>query len=115
MAKSVKPSAGYLLVEDLNHKDETQMVSGSSLEVSGTNPHDQLKFGKVVKAGPMPIRTVKALRGEFTKAEIAEATPAKVGDIITYQSLSAHALRIEGKQYRLVEFDHVIAIIEEGK
>lgn len=104
MTKSVKPGAGHMLVEELKPDQETQLISGSSLEMSGANPHDTLKIGRVIDKGR-----------EIWRDGRYHDPPAAEGDLVAFQSLSAHKLRLGGKLYLLVEFDHIKATVKEPK
>ena len=98
----LRPGPGCVLVEELDIKEQNKIISGSSLEVSGANPHDQLKLSRVLAVGPPKL----------TDSGFEIESPAAEGDIIAYQSLSAHKLRVGGKQYLLVEFEHIKAKVE---
>ena len=116
MTQSISPAPGLVLVEELQPEEQNELISGSSLEVTGGNPHDQLKLGRVLEDGDWPIESVKVLAdltiNPRTEKYKQDYPISKKGDIIAFQSLSAHKLRVKGKQYLLVEFEHIKAIVE---
>lgn len=113
---SVKPGVGEVLVEELTPEEQNSLSTGGSIEVSGGSVHDQLKLARVLEIGHPTLKITRILIDtEHTLAERAKLQERFVGcakgDIIAFQSLSAHKLRVDGKQYLLVDFEHVKAVV----
>ena len=125
MAKSPKnhkiiPAVGELLVEELEPDYEKQLSTGSSLELAGGSIHDQLRIARVLaNGGPDLVSRMraaslqKAAPNDLFQHKLPQAI--KAGDLVAFQSLSAHKLRVSGKQYLLVEYEHVKATLQEAK
>ena len=99
----IKVAPGLILTKELDPQDVSKITAGSSYQLSpeGGNPHDQLKLSEVLDVGGPRTNEYGTV----------VTTDVKPGNIIAFQSLSAHKLRIDGVQYLLVPAEHVMAII----
>lgn len=93
---SIKPLAGYALVEPEEVSEKT--ASGIYLPDSA---QEKPARGKVVAVGD-PIK----------HPEHEEKAQFKVGDSVIYKKWGGDEIKIESKEYKLVKFDDVMAIIE---
>jgi co-chaperonin GroES (HSP10) len=99
------PSDGILVIEELDTEALKQITTSSSLEIAGENAHSQLSIGRVLQVGETKITDYGS--------EIEP--PATEGNLVCFPSLSADKLRIAGKQYLLVEFRDIKAVINKGE
>ena len=95
----LKPLAGYALIEP----GEELKRTAAGLYIPDTASQDRPQEGKVLAVG-------KPRKGEDGKLEEAEF---EVGDTVIYKKWGGDELKIENKEYKLVEFKDVIAIVEK--
>ncbi len=95
MAKlSLKPTAGYLLIEPL--EKEAKTASGIYLP---DNAGEKPQKGKILATGGSIYADAKEIKA-----------PAKVGDTVLYKKWGGNEVKIEGKDYLFVKFEDVLAI-----
>lgn len=99
----IKPAPGLVLTEDVAPDAVKKLAESSKFELANESEHSQLKLGRVLAVGA----------DKCTDSGFELESPAETGDIVAYQSLSAHNIRLKGVQYRLVEFEHIKAVIGE--
>jgi len=93
----VKPLSGYILVEDRELK-----VGNYSID-EGDKKQDCV-VGKVLKCGG----SIYFRDGEYKECPVNE------GDSIAYDRMAGFNIRDENKNYKLVDFNSIIAIVGEG-
>lgn len=113
----ITPTSGHILVTELEPTEQNQLTSGSSMQIAGGNEHSQLKLGRVVENGGPSIEDRERAANIHKVADysnfLSEAPHGiKPGAIVAFQSLSAHALRVAGKQYYLVPSNFINAVVE---
>ena len=92
---SLKPSAGYLLIEPL--EAETKTASGIYLpDSAGEKPQK----GKVLAAGA----------DEITDSGAKRTSPAKVGDVVIYKKWGGNEVKVGGKEYLFAKFEDILAV-----
>ena len=99
MAKTslkIKPLAGYSLIEP----QEAEEVTASGIVLPDT-AQEKPAQGKVLAVGAPAVVDGKEVRPEF-----------KVGDSVLYKKWGGDEIKLEGKEYKLVKFDDVMAIIQ---
>lgn len=94
----IKPLMGYLLVEP--QKQETKTMGG--LYIPETASQERPAQGVVVSVGDPVV---------FDGREFAP--PVEVGMIVIYKKWGGEEIKYEGKDYKLVKFDDLMAVIEE--
>lgn len=95
---NVKPLMGYVLV--LPQEAEGKTASGIILPESAQEKPAQ---GKIVACGDdLIFENGKTLR-----------CPVKVGDMVVYKKWGGDEIKVFGKEYKLVKFDELMAILEE--
>lgn len=93
---SIKPAAGYLLIEPV--AAATQTASGIYLPES----HDEKpQEGTVLAAGG----------DDVTDTGAKKPTPAKVGDKVIYKKWGGNEVKIADKEYLFVKFEDILAVI----
>lgn len=92
----IRPLMGYCLV--LPSEAEMKTASGIILPESATEKPSQ---GKVLSTGDPIFINGKEIN-----------PPVKVGDIVIYKKWGADEIKILGKEYRLVKFEDLLAVIE---
>jgi chaperonin GroES len=92
----IKPLAGYALIEPLEAEEVT--ASGIYLPDSVKERPAQ---GKVVAIGPAVKHPEHEEKAQF-----------KVGDTVLYKKWGGDEIKLEGKEFKLVKFDDVMAILE---
>lgn len=97
-APGIKPLFGYVLVEPLSA--ETTTASGIVLPESSQEKPAQ---GLVLSIGDDLIMD----NGKVIKA------PVNVGDKVVYKKWGGDEIKVHGKEYKLVRFDDLMAVIEE--
>ena len=96
IAKSVKPLPGFIVIEEV--ESDTKTASGLELPDSAqTKP----QLGKVIAVGTDQFRDGKYL-----------TIPVGKDQTVAFKKYTGHPVKIEGKEYQVVGFDNVIAIIE---
>ena len=99
-AKSVKPLPGFIVIEEI--EPETKTASGLVLPDTA---QEKPQIGKIIEKGEATQRR------DFV-GEVINDIPVKKGDIIAFQKYTGHPIKIEGKEYQIVGFDKLLAIIE---
>lgn len=94
---SVKPLAGYVLVEPV--AAETTTSSGIILPESA---QEKPALGEVIAVGD----------SLFLENGKTITPPVKVGDKVFYKKWGGDEIKIEGKELKLVRFDDLMAIVE---
>ncbi|MBI3109640.1 co-chaperone GroES [Candidatus Daviesbacteria bacterium] len=94
---NIKPLMGYVLVEP--QEAETTTASGIILPESAQEKPAQ---GKVISCGDDLVLE----GGKVMKC------PVKVGDRVVYKKWGGDEIKIEGREYKLVKFDDLMAILE---
>ena len=92
----IKPLAGYSLIEP----QEAEEVTASGIVLPDT-AQEKPAQGKVLAVGAPAVVDGKEVRQEF-----------KVGDSVLYKKWGGDEIKLEGKEYKLVKFDDVMAIIQ---
>ncbi len=92
----IKPLAGYALVEP----QEAEEITASGI-VLPDNAQEKPAQGKVISVGA-PIK----------HPEREEKAEFKAGDMVLYKKWGGDEIKIEGKEYKLVKFEDVMAILE---
>lgn len=90
---TIQPLAGYVLIKDKDFE-----LAGGFI-IPETNS-DQRVIGEVTAVG-----------GDTEKKKC----PVEVGDVIVYKKYSKDDFAIQGKPYRLVRFEDLVAIVKEDK
>lgn len=94
---SIKPLAGYVLVEPA--LAETTTSSGIILPETA---QEKPAMGKVLSIGEdLVLENGKAIKA-----------PVKVGDKVFYKKWGGDEIKISGKELKLVKFDDLMAIVE---
>ncbi len=92
----IKPLAGYALVEP----QEAEEITASGI-VLPDNAQEKPAQGKVISVGA-PIK----------HPDHEEKAEFKAGDMVLYKKWGGDEIKIEGKEYKLVKFEDVMAILE---
>jgi chaperonin GroES len=95
---TIKPLAGYLLIEP--KEAETKTASGIILPESATEKPQQ---GTVVAVGD----------SIYTDSGKELASPVKKGDVVIYKKWGGDEIKIDGKEMKIVKFDDLMALVEE--
>lgn len=97
-SKSIlKPLAGYLVIEPTSSVNTTS--SGIVLPESAQERPDQ---GRVLVVGEDQM-----ISGMVIKS------PVKVGDVVIYKKWGGNEIKFEGKEYKLIRFEDLMATVEE--
>jgi chaperonin GroES len=94
---SVRPLMGYLLVEP--SEADSRTASGIILPESAQEKPAQ---GKVVAVGEDFVLP----NGQVMRA------PVQVGQTVVYKKWGGDELKVQGKEYKIVKFEDLMAIIE---
>jgi chaperonin GroES len=94
----IRPLMGFLLVEQ--SAAESKTASGIFLPDTAKEKPAQ---GKVVSVGDDFLLP----NGQVLKA------PVKVGDIVVYKKWGGDEIKVKGKEYKIVKFEDLMAIIED--
>ena len=109
-AKSVKPLPGFIVIEEI--EPETKTASGLELPDSA---QEKPQIGKVLSVGKMgetiSVERFKSLSLSSIKSLMYQEI-IKEKDIIIYKKYTGHIVKVDGKEYQIVDFDNVIARIE---
>lgn len=103
----IKPLPGWVLIEPL---EEDQSVSGIQLPDS---TQDYPMKGKVLK-----IWNIGAVQGDITITSFEDYKAAairqhvKENQTIYYKKFAGQEIKHEGKEYKLVEFKDLLAVVE---
>ena len=90
---------GYILIEPLEAESKT--ASGIILPEGAQEKPAQ---GKIISVG----QDIYLDNGKFIPA------PAKVGDVVFYKKWGGDDVKLQGKEYKLVKFEDLMAILEEN-
>jgi chaperonin GroES len=94
--KSVKPLAGYVLVEPAKSPDKTK--SGLYLPESST---EKPQYGKVLAVGDSIWESgVKELK-----------SPVKVGQTVIYKKWGGNDFKVDDTEYQFLKFEDVLAVV----
>lgn len=93
----IKPLAGYALIEP----QEAEEVTAAGIVLPDT-AKERPAQGKVLAVGAPTLIEGKEVKPEF-----------KAGDSVLYKKWGGDEIKIEGKEYKLVEFKDVMAIISK--
>jgi chaperonin GroES len=96
MAFDAKNNYVFLTLDD---KEDKVMESGLVIPRGGPLPSE----GTVVAAGPGKVDD----RGRLIP------NPVNVGDVVNFDKLHAHGVKIEGTEYVYIDADHIRAILKE--
>lgn len=99
---SIKPQAGYLVVEPIS-SDELNKSELATIE----NDREHIATGKVI--------SVSEFAGTFENFGFQVSTDVEKDDVIAYQQYTEHPLKVNGTEYHVVRFDKIIAVIQETK
>lgn len=94
----IRPLAGYVFVEP--KEVETKTSSGIILPESATAEKPQ--EGKVVGVGNAVVSDGKTIE-----------PPVKVGDMVIYKKWGTNEIKVEGKEFYLIKFEDLMAVVEE--
>lgn len=92
----IKPLAGHALIEP----QEAEEVTASGIVLPDT-AQEKPAQGKVLAVGGPALVEGKEIKPEF-----------KVGDLVLYKKWGGDEIKIEGKEFKLVKFEDVMAILE---
>lgn len=92
----IKPLAGYALIEP----QEAEEITASGIVLPDT-AQEKPAQGKVLAVGPSTVIEGKEVKAEF-----------KVGDLVLYKKWGGDEIKFEGKEFKIVKFEDVMAIIE---
>ncbi len=93
---SIRPLPGYVLISPIG--DEGKSAGGVYLPESAK---DKPMKGKVIAIG-----------GEMWLDGRYHNPPVKIGDICLYKKWTNQEVQYEGKEYLLVKFDELLAVIQ---
>lgn len=120
--KHLTPAPGHLVAKELEPELEKKLTSSSTFEVAGGNEHSQLKLARVVANGGPSLEDRESAANigktvDFTKFLDELPQALKAGDVVAFQSLSAHKLRVLGEQYLIIPYQFINAKVEveDGK
>lgn len=91
------PTAGYLLVEPVENQKQT--ASGIYLPDS---KEEQPQFGHVLSVGSDSI----------SEHGVKMTSEAQRGDKVVYKKWGGNEVKFEGKDYQILKFEDVLAIIK---
>jgi chaperonin GroES len=94
---SLKPTAGYLLIEPLEAEEKT--ASGIYLPDSAS---EKPQKGKVLAVGD----------DEVTDNGTKKKSPVKVGDEIIYKKWGGSEVKLDGTEYLFAKFEDILAIVK---
>lgn len=95
---NIRPLMGYILIEPLEAESKTAL--GIILPESAQEKPAQ---GKIISVG----QDIYLDNGKVI------ASPAKVGEVVFYKKWNVDEIKLQGKEYKLVKFEDLIAIVEE--
>ena len=98
----IKPLPGYIVGE----KVELQNKTASGFDMPDTaKDKERPVAGKVVACGEK----------RYNRDGIYTTCPVSVGQTVVYKKYSNQEIKINGKEYQMVEFRDVMGIVEEDK
>ena len=92
----IKPLAGYALVEP----QEAEEMTASGIVLPDT-AQEKPAQGKILAVGGAALIEGKEVKPEF-----------KAGDLVLYKKWGGDEIKIEGKEYKIVKFEDIMAIVE---
>ncbi len=93
---NIKPLAGYALIEP----QEAEEVTAAGI-VLPDSAQEKPAQGKVLAVGGPSLIDGRRVKPEF-----------KVGDIVLYKKWGGDEIKIYGKEFKLVKFEDVMAILK---
>lgn len=93
----IKPLSNRVLLKALESEQKT--ASGIILPESAQEKKQEAEVIAVGKG--------KMVHGEFVEPSV------KVGDIVIYSKYSGDEIKLDGKEYTLIEEDKILAIVEK--
>ncbi|MEX0617257.1 MAG: co-chaperone GroES [Candidatus Woykebacteria bacterium] len=93
---NIKPLSGYALIEPR----EAEEVTASGIVLPDT-AQEKPAQGKVLAVGASTYDHGREIKPEF-----------KVGDLVLYKKWGGDEIKTEGKEFKLVKFEDVMAIID---
>lgn len=109
----IKPLPNYVLIEPI--EDEGKSIGGVYLPESAK---DKPSKGKVVDVGFLyersdgQVRPSKSFILNNYSDFLIDNPPVKKGQIVIYKKWTNQEVQNEGKEYLLVRFDELLAVIE---
>jgi chaperonin GroES len=97
---SFEAKNNYLILT-LDDKEDKVTSFGLIIPRGGPLPSE----GKVVAAGP----------GKYSDYGWFAPNPCKVGDVVNFDKIQAHGIKIEGTEYVQIDADHVRCILEDDE
>jgi chaperonin GroES len=94
---NLQPTAGYLLLEQIEASDKT--ASGIYLPDTAS---EKPQKGKVLAVGS----------DEVTDNGTKRTSPAKVGDTVIYKKWGGSEVTLDNKEYLFAKFDDILAIVK---
>lgn len=94
---SIKPTAGYVLIEP----EEATKQTSSGIYLPDNASGDKPQQGKILAAGS----------DEITEKGTSRKSPAKVGDKVIYKKWGGNEVKIDAKEYLFVKFEDILAVI----
>ena len=94
---SLKPTAGYILLEPLEAQEKT--ASGIYLPDSAS---EKPQKGRVLEVGP----------DDVTDSGAVKKSPVKKGDTVIYKKWGGSEVKIEAVEYLFAKFEDILAIVE---
>jgi chaperonin GroES len=94
---SVKPTAGYVLIEP----EEAAKQTTSGIYLPDNASGDKPQQGTILASGATGL-TEKGAKVE---------PPAKKGDKVIYKKWGGNEVKIDGKEYLFVKFEDILAVI----
>jgi chaperonin GroES len=96
IGKTITPLPGFIVIEEV--EADTKTASGLELPDSA---QAKPQLGKVIAVGTEQFRDGKYL-----------TIPVKKDQTVAFKKYTGHPVKIEGKEYQVVNFDDVIATID---
>lgn len=96
---TIKPLSDHVLIEPLKEEQKTK----TGILLPETVEKDQPQQGKVVAVGP----------GKKGKDGKTNPLNVKEGDFVLFAKYSPNEVKIDGKEYLIVEEKDILAIVEE--
>jgi len=108
MSKTIVPMAGYVLVEDV---EANKLPSGV---IVAEEEGKQSQIGKVIGVGKINTKLRRGYEISYTEwlNSTKEIKGIDIGDTIIYKKYSGNEVELEGKEYKLVAFQDIIACIK---
>lgn len=95
--KNIKPLNGYILVEPTESQKQT-----SSGIILPDSHEEKPQSGKVLATG-----------GSIWESGVKEVkSPVSTGDMVLYKKWGGNEIKIEDKEYQILKFEDVLAVIK---